>query len=179
MLILAPYIRMQPETDQALKAYAPTAVRVSTSLTEYSYYWAVRDHWNQGSSLMVVEQDIVITAEVVSSFSSCEQPWCIYEYLGRNNEPFAGALGCTKFSAALQAAVVLESIYSPELCSGAADPRFKEVPGGRTGVPWTQLDSWLKGGLWDRGYRLHKHGTVIHLHDYQAHPSAGGGTYEK
>jgi hypothetical protein len=176
MKVLAPYVKMHSETMASLRSYAPDAEWVDTSTNVFSYWRMLKAHWNKGDALMIVEQDIVITADVVSSFNGCSQSWCCYGYAGRSGpDTIIGMLGCTKFSVALQAAVNIEKdIYSADLCSAGADPKWADP----VGIHWYGLDSWLNAGLRSKGYLVHDHGIVQHLHDYVKHPDAGTGAAE-
>jgi hypothetical protein len=101
--IIVCFADLYPETESAVKAHAPDATFIDTSGSNYAYRDALQRYWTGERDLVVIEQDIEITAEVIQTFNSCRENWCIYSYQG---PPHLGylhrCLGCTKFSAKLQ-----------------------------------------------------------------------------
>ena len=108
---------LHPRTYRALVKYVPigTLELVNVNGNVSNYWHAFRARWQGAFDLMTVEQDNVITAEVIPSFESCEEPWCVYEYDGPPHlEPddriLKASLGCTRFSRELQRDVPITEI---------------------------------------------------------------------
>lgn len=114
---------------------------------EQDYDKALKDVWGKGN-LVVVEQDIVPTPEMIMNLFGCNEDWCIYEYeiryMDDKNPAFTPqtGLGCTKFS--LNAQRVAES----EKWFGRGQ--------------WFNLDGRITGALVQAGYHPHVHGKVKH-----------------
>src|SRR5580704_14940007 len=103
---------LRQETYRSLVRNVPIGslemVNVSGDLG--TYWREFRKRWNGNHDLMTVEQDNVITPDVIPSFNMCPEPWCVFEYEGPPNMLNRGAedcwlktsLGCTRFSQQLQ-----------------------------------------------------------------------------
>lgn len=159
MRVLACYngSSLRPETYRSLVKYVPVGslemVNVSGNIS--NYWRQFRARWLGEFDLMTVEQDNVITAEMIPSFSMCDEPWCVYAYEGpphMEGELMDTALGCTRFTAALQKAVPAKEISESDYFS------------------WQFIDYRLSVVLQQKGYRPHVHGEVQHLHDYDKEP---------
>lgn len=149
---------MRQETYRALTRYVPIGCLELVNVSEdISTYWLeFRKRWNGKHDLMTVEQDNVITGEMIPSFSMCDKPWCVYEYEGPPNMVNRGAqdnilrtgLGCTRFSQSLQQEIPVTEISAKDYFS------------------WYLIDYRIATVLGKRGYAPHIHGRVEHLHDY-------------
>lgn len=146
---------LRPEAAQALAKYAPSAETVNTE-GDYGYWQAIEERWDGKQPLVIIEQDIIITADVVPSFETCDQDWCsfgypcfIYPHSG--GLPHVGrwllGFGCVKFSAEFQRKFPLSEISL--------------IP-----VKWTEIDRTIVSYVLPQGGSVHDHGDVQHLHDY-------------
>ncbi len=141
-------INDQLETWQALESVREGFAVVDAFLVgEQDYDKALKDVWGKGD-LVVVEQDIVPTLEMIASLFGCGEDWCIYEYeiryMDGKSPPFTvqTGLGLTKLSLKAQRVSALEKWF------------------GRG--PWFNLDGRVTGALVQAGYRPHVHGKVKH-----------------
>lgn len=156
MTVLLPYTRLHPATARLADRHAEGHLRVRLSPGDDAAYWRLlAENWNRdGRDLAVIEQDIGITAGVLPGFAACREPWCGHPYhvAGR----VIVCLGCTRFTAELQAA-------EPDLLE-----RVGEI--GNDGLPakdWRRLDVRLADELHRRGYEVHEHlPAVAHYHRY-------------
>jgi len=166
MRILAPYVRgkMARETYRSLMEYSPIGYleMVETGHDPSAYWHELRRRWNGEDDLMIVEQDNVITAEVIPSFNMCDEPWCCYEYIGPPGMDIDGtgemrilrkSLGCTRFSAQLQEDVPAVTISENDY------------------FIWHLLDMRIASMLEIRGYSPHVHGAIKHVHKYDTDPA--------
>jgi hypothetical protein len=139
---------MHPLTTESLAAHAPNAKMVYVGDSDTAYYEVVRAHWTGTSDLVIIEQDIEITAAVLPTFSMCSEPWCSFSYQLREagkSVLMKDGLGCVKFSAELQQSV-----------------SFNQVQGDHH---WAWLDSRLCDAIRDAGFSVHVHdGELRHLH---------------
>lgn len=75
----------------------------------FAYWRALGARWAHpsGLDLVVIEHDIEIHGKVMPSFAMCDSAWCTFPYRQRPDYGFwcTSALGCTRFSGALQAVV--------------------------------------------------------------------------
>lgn len=165
MRVLAPFVRgkMSGETYRALVKYVPigSLELIETGYNVSAYWWELRRRWTGEDDLMIVEQDNVITSEVIPSFSECDEPWCSYSYLGPPGMDVDGSgegrilrksLGCTRFGAQLMKDVPAETIS------------------GNDYFAWHLLDMRVSSMLEIRGYSPHVHGTIKHAHIYETDP---------
>lgn len=101
LVVLCCYTTLHPKTAASLP---PAAHLVDVSGDPYGYWHEIDARWSGESDLLVVEHDIELHAGVIPGVARCSSGWCTYPYRGRpdhgNIETMA--LGCTRFSAALQ-----------------------------------------------------------------------------
>jgi len=101
-----------PEAQAALP---PDAERVYTGPGTHDYWHALAARWNTGQDLVVIEQDVIIHDQVIPQFAACPEPWCSFAYEVGPGQHCWWWLGCTRFSAQLQAAVPL-TVEQPGEC---------------------------------------------------------------
>jgi len=103
-----------PESQKAIRKGAPDAEWVRTGHIDalpMDYAIKVRERWGR-TSMLFVEQDIVLRKEVVPSMRKCGKDWCVYRYPVASNEaPLRFGLGCTKFSLRLQQALDYDRVF--------------------------------------------------------------------
>lgn len=116
--IICCYTRLNEATAEALSLWAPQCVLIPLPPEDKHAYWAaIASWWGTGHDLLIIEQDIVISPGTLPSMADCEgrSDWCAAPYpaysgyRGHNER----ALGCTRFSARLQAAVPAEKFWAP------------------------------------------------------------------
>jgi hypothetical protein len=165
MRVLACYVRGQqsPEAYRALLRYASIGSLELISVGhDVSAYWhAIRDRWTGEDDLVIIEQDNVITGEVIPSFQECEKKWCSFSYLGPPGMNFNGneegrvlkkSLGCTRFTAELQREIPASMISGNEY------------------FVFHLLDMRISRLLELSGYSPHVHGEIEHAHNYDYDP---------
>lgn len=86
-----------PEAVAAIEKHIPQAEIIDTSANSYAYWDAMEIRWTGVQDLLIVEHDVVVTAEVLPQMLACPEPWCAHSSGGT---PFG--LRCTRFSARLQ-----------------------------------------------------------------------------
>jgi hypothetical protein len=106
MRVLCAYTDLNPATEAALRKYAPGTDFIDVSGDDYAYWAAICERWTGQDDLLVVEHDIEIHDQVIPQMQACAEPWCSFAYrLWRPDAWCHNALGCTRFSAALQRSV--------------------------------------------------------------------------
>ena len=139
---------MSVRTKDALAKFAPTAEHVDTSAQWWSYWEAFRVRWTGTESLIVIEQDIEITADTVPSFDVCPEPWCTFSYSGPMDFVYRDSLGCARFTASFQQMVPVEG-------PGVLSPWMH----------WMHMDHFLIEKFRVAGFTgAHVHGEVRHHH---------------
>jgi hypothetical protein len=139
-----------PETQLALDLYAPDAERVDTSGPQHNYWREICKRWDGTDDLILIEQSIEITPEVMPAFSKCEHDWCTFGYNGLFGK-LEQSLGCTKFSAALQRRFPHDVIAGPNMV-------------------WHLIDFRIGKFFGMHGLTCYVHGSVEHHHDYVHDP---------
>lgn len=156
MTVLLPHTKLHPATARLANEHAPGHLKVRIAPGDDAAYWRLLTRWwnATGGDLVVIEQDIGITADVLPGFAACREPWCGHPYhvAGR----VLVCLGCTRFTAELQAA-------EPDLLQAVGEI-------GGDGLPardWRRLDVRLADELHRRGYQVHEHAPQLaHYHRY-------------
>lgn len=154
-MILVPYTRLHPATGKLLRCHAPGHVRARIDPADDDGYWRLlAREWSQPGDLVVVEQDVGISAGVLPGFAACREPWCGHPYpIGAQS---LVCLGCTRFTAELKAA-------EPDLL----DVVGRCADGGVPARHWRRLDVRLLDELRRRGYTQHRHVPAVrHYHKY-------------
>lgn len=157
-MILLPYTRLHPATARLANRHAPGHERVRIDPRDDAAYWGVlAAAWARtGEDLVIVEQDIGISAGVVPGFAACREPWCGHPYpIGAS---LLVCLGCTRFTSRLKAA-------EPDLLEAVG----RDHGGGLPAKDWRRLDVRISDELHRRGHRVHRHEpAVAHYHRYPA-----------
>lgn len=97
---------------EAMQEHIPQAEYVDTQKSSYEYWDRLEDfwdnttdnpagHWNTPYDLLVMEQHIIVHADVIPQLKECirqgQQDWCVFPFGGQHH-----GLGCTRFSADLR-----------------------------------------------------------------------------
>ena len=135
---------LYPSTARALAAFAPGAELVDVSGDEYGYWHQIRARWTGEQDLVLVEQDVEITADVLPAFAACPSPWCTFSYELRPGwVPSTDACGCARYRAQLQRDVPAEVIEAGwGACGVCGDPAARPGMGRPCGR--------AAGGMWTR-----------------------------
>lgn len=133
-------------TARTISKFIPGCEYVDMTGSTYNYWKEVCKRWTGEETLIVLEQDLEFTAEVLPSFESCSKPWCTFAYNVYETEETIFSLGCAKFTAEAQ------RMFTP-----------KRIGHGN-------LDVWIYSDFHDLGIEPHVHGHLNHLHDYSDLP---------
>lgn len=151
-LLVTPYVTGMLRAEVDVPGFRWLTVDVGRS--QYDYWDLLVRLFKRRLPFLLVEQDMVPTADQLQELWDCPEPWCgisyrvwqgdVVEYYGD-----LGALGCVKFDL-------------PELSDDL------EALGP---VTWSRLDGMVYRAGRARGHRPHVHaGQVGHLHDYGQPP---------
>lgn len=155
--VLCCTVNPHPDAMAALKKYAPQAALVDVTGDNYAYWNAIRERWTGERDLIIVEQDIEVGPEMVSTMESCKQDWCCYAYpIFRTKVRLRVGLGCTKVSAVAQRKIPVGKIAEG----------FETCAACRGKGCWWHLDGRVAHMLKRAGFFPHVHGDVKHHHDY-------------
>ncbi len=109
--------RLHPATEKALARHGRDAVTVWLDSEDDFAYWRELARWWGRGDLLVIEHDVVIGPGTVAAMRACAglSDWCAAPYPAYQGYSLCNerALGCTRFSARLQAAVDPESFRAP------------------------------------------------------------------
>ncbi len=145
---------LHPETEAAIEAYREDDAWIIHEIDpadEFAYGKILKEHWNAGEDLCIIEPDILIGPETLQSFFECEHDYCCAPYAWTTD--VGPALGCTRFRAGFMA-------KHPNVMRDAAG----------TNVTWRQLDVVIMRHILarDLGEQPHVHETVTHLNEAKA-----------
>lgn len=145
---------LHPLCERALARYAPEAEMFDLGNRPDAYHELLCEVWAAGEAFLVVEHDVEIHADVVPELEACPEPWCLYPYgIGFPPRPCDCALGCTRFSADLIAAV-------PDL--------MRSLPCR----DWRRQDCEISPRLRRDGFTPHVHVPPVRHH--HVYPGPGG-----
>lgn len=99
--------------EEAFARYVPEGHTVVIHPLDIgAYHEAVAKRWGLGHALLVVEQDIIVHAQVLSQLTICDEDWCVFPYRhpDNGNNFLLAALGCTRFSVRFQEAATVADI---------------------------------------------------------------------
>lgn len=96
--------------NSAVEAAVPAGTEWADVSDGPDAYWRLMCRlWADGEAFLVVEHDVVIHRDVIPQVESCLEPICLFPYDNichwACQEAWANMLGCTRFSAAVIAAV--------------------------------------------------------------------------
>jgi len=167
MRILCCYADLYDATRDALEKYAPGTEFVDVSGDDRAYWRAICERWTGEDDLLIVEQDIEIHDTVIPQMVACTEPWCTFPYrLWRPDAWCYNALGCTRFSAALQRDVnpgEIQQVQARWLVPNASHgtmqydaevmPELADCRCGGRGMPpcWRHIDFKIADTLEGRG----------------------------
>ena len=150
-----------PKTLEAIALFAPQTEFVKTEGL-FGYGEAIASRW-QIDDLAVIEGDKEINAEVIPSFTECNEPWCTFS-CQTLPEPYTkvtvNGLGCARFT------IELQTITSPSefICR---DPDWLPCRHCNSQGCWNQLDIRMAMAFDRHGiHSPHVHGQVKHHHEY-------------
>jgi hypothetical protein len=151
-----------PKTVEAIEKYAPGCEFIETKGL-YGYGEVISANWTGKETLVNIEGDKEITAEVIPSFLDCDEPWCTY---GAKTLPppyrklVNHGLSCAKFSAKLQQVVKPKEF----ICE---DVPWQPCRHCKNKGCWNQLDVRMVRAFEAHGVDLpHVHGAIKHHHVY-------------
>lgn len=141
---------------KAKASFPPEVELLDFTGNEFAYWQAIYERWTGEEDIIVLEQDIEITPDVISSFENCERLWCTFEFdaiwrphPSAESEPrvIRDALGCARFRAEAQRRTPMTGPWSQK-------------------IPWRILDRHMSVLLRVHGMEPHVHGKVRHHHSY-------------
>jgi hypothetical protein len=148
------YTRLQPDTERALNTYAPETELIDTRSSTFAYWEAIVRRWDGENDLIIIEHDIVIGPDTISSLTECPEPWCLFAF-DHDHGRMDRQLGCTKISAAAQRQAHWLRVAA----------LFESCPFCRGRGCWFHLDVDIDAALTSRGLQPHVHGEVGHKAD--------------
>lgn len=96
--LIVPHVRVVPEVRAAL----PDAEWIDVSADDEAYWRLLYRLWDARETVILVEQDILPTPDILAGMAACPADWCSCGYQFEDLGLFYG-LGCAKFSGKLMA----------------------------------------------------------------------------
>jgi hypothetical protein len=143
---------LRPEVTDAITASGYLPITHDVGHSDAAYWQLLSTLWSDEETVCVIEHDIRIEADTLSSFVQCPNEWCAcsYDYLGGSHT----GLGCVRFRSSL-----IRS--APDAIKHIGE---YEMPAhGRR--HFCTLDFLLQRHLNSLGYEVCRHGHVEHLSD--------------
>jgi hypothetical protein len=155
MRLVIPYTQLEDGVLDALGDHIADLRDVSGSIT--AYWELLAELWADGQDWAIVEQDIIINPDTLTSFEECPEEWCVspYPYLSGPAHP---GLGCARFRQSLMARL-------PDVMDTVATYNYA----GHGPKHWCTLDDALRRTLQNLGVTVHLHDRVAHLHTQPTH----------
>ena len=141
MKVVVPHApRITAETVAALKAFWPSYDPVNVGTDRLAYWRLLCQLWADGQDFILIEHDIVPTAEVFRQFRWCPSAWCTFGYYQHDAKgPTAllltASLGCARFRPDLM-------VERPDLMVRAGQRDMGSGPGH-----WARLDQAVAAEL--------------------------------
>ena len=139
MRITCFYADLHPACKSSLP---PDTELVYTGGGDDHYWREISRRWDGTDDLVIIEHDIEVHGQVISSFAACESPWCTFPYEYGPAWPggphiIDDALGCTRFSAEIQRKFPAETIAASVSAADGLPP-----------VPfWHSCDLYIRRAL--------------------------------
>ena len=158
MKLVVAYLRLHPKTVAAVWDSVDElddVIWADTSTSDTAYFELIAEHWRQGETFVVLEQDKIPDQGALRDLHDCPEPWCTYPVpMAHNGLPcdFV-SLSCTKFGSDLMARY-------PDLME-----RVGRLEMGYGPKHWDRLDMAMAGRIHPRQKpHWHESGRVGHEH---------------
>lgn len=159
--------------EPAIASLPQNAELIYTGENPWQYWWSLASVWGSGEDLVTVEQDNIITEDILAEYAECDKSWCVNRY---PSGPRPGdwliekGLGCAKFSAELQELVTVDDILAVS-CWLRMICNYYPRSGGITCTPsqlcWIHIDCPVAKAISERGIDRHTHEAIVdHIHDW-------------
>lgn len=144
-------VNLYPATRASLAAHAPGALIIPIAAQDISQPWTTYASYWGTDDLVIIEQDIIIHADVLPQFVACPEPWCLFparHYAAGGGWMKTGIM-CNRFRQEFMRAVPVEAVEAvPGSCSRCE---------GRNPKCWAHLDGKTREAGEAAGFRLHVH----------------------
>ena len=154
-------VTLWPGTATALAKHAPGAqiIRIDAGditqpWTTYAGYWGKDD-------LVVIEQDVIIHADVLPQFEACPEPWCLFpaRHYATGGGWMTTGIMCNRFRKEFMQAVPVEAI---EAQGGSCNRCWGLEP-----KCWAHLDGKTREAGEAAGFKIHVHWPSVGHRDSQ------------
>jgi hypothetical protein len=143
--VLCCWTRLHPATAAWLTSWPPVLLEFADVSGGPMVYWKeLAARWDRGDDLLIVEHDVSGPPGHLAGMAACTGDWCASPYDPLPVNAYGG-LGCTRFSARLQA---------------STDPALFRAP-------WRELADAVTARLVSAGWRVCPHPPVRHHHGDQ------------
>jgi hypothetical protein len=151
--VYVPFTKRLPEVEAAMA----DAEWEDVSWADGAYWSLLYRLWGEAEGAIIVEHDIVPTAEDLDGLQTCNREWCVCTYAFEEFGPIWG-LGCVKFSPTLM-------LRTPNALADVARISDEVHPSRH----WCSLDVYLQSVLRRANAVPHVHGEVRHLCPTRSH----------
>ena len=156
---------LYPSARRALAQYAPDAELVDVSGDDYGYWEQIRGRWTGETDLLLVEQDVELTDQVMPQLGECASLWCTFGYVyWRTWPPSTDACGCARYTARLQRDIPAEVIEAAWGTCGVCCGPDGRAGYGRPPRPgcWRHVDAAILTAFGEAGLKQScRHGPLL------------------
>ncbi len=161
--VFCAFTSLHPAAATALAQYAPETEFADVAGDDFAYWREIGKRWDGTSALILVEHDIEIHAGVLSAFSDCASPWCVFPYeISQRGMWLDRGLGCTRFTAECQKLVTTTEIQQVYGACHTCDPA---QTGANLPGCWRHIDGKIAAALESRGLRACVHEPPVTHHN--------------
>jgi hypothetical protein len=143
--------RLWPATAASLAAHAPDTLIIPIPAGDISRPWSdYAERWGE-DDLVVIEQDVIIHADVLPGFERCPEPWCLYpaRHYAQGGGWMLDGIMCNRFRVEFMRAVPVEAV---EAVYGSCS-RCR----GRNPKCFAHLDGRTREAGEAAGFKIHVH----------------------
>jgi len=163
-------VTLWPATEKSLAEYAPGALIVPIPAEDISRPWTdYAERWGR-DDLLIVEQDIILHADVIPQLEACPEPWCLFPFPhhSRGGGLMTTGIGCNRFRREFMEKVTVAAVEAAcGSCPRCADGNSRPVRGKRSQC-WAHLDGKTREAGEAAGFRIHVHWPPVGHRDWPA-----------
>jgi len=151
VIVLCCPVKLWPLTKASLAIHAPDTLVIPIDAEDITQPWTTYASYWGSDDLVVIEQDVVIHADVLPQFEACPEMWCLFpaRHYATGGGWMLNGIMCNRFRREFMAAVPVEAVEAvPGSC-----PRCK----GQNPKCWAHLDGKVREAGEAAGFKIHVH----------------------
>lgn len=160
MIVLCCPVNLWAETRESLAEHAPGALIIPIPAGDITRPW--RDYaarWGT-DDLLIVEQDVILHADVIPQLEACPEPWCLFpaRHPAQGGGFMLDGIMCNRFRREFMEAVPVAAV---EAQYGSCSRCHGENP-----QCWAHLDGRTREAGEAAGFKIHVHWPSVGHREY-------------